>query len=167
MSLGIYAQQLLFINESLKQAISVKPGQTLALSYKGYNGNLEFAKQTVTDIDDSTITLGVNPEHLSFLKRKNGTPLLNQYKVIRIADIQAFRRITVARGLLKSTLRVGMYLGSVVLLYDLSGSANVGPARLFFTSVGLALGSYGLIELILPESTKYTMADGWTVHFAK
>ncbi|MEY3334831.1 MAG: hypothetical protein RLZZ176_3134, partial [Cyanobacteriota bacterium] len=84
----------------------------ISVSYMGYNGVPEFAKLTITDINDSFIILGVDPSRIAFLRGNTDGPILNTYKVIKIRDIVAFRRISVGRRILKSSLRIAAYVGT-------------------------------------------------------
>jgi hypothetical protein len=157
----IHAQSLLLMNQELNKVIQVVPGNLLAVSYKGYNGLTEFVKLTVTDISDSTITLGVDPNRVRLLQHKHDGPMLNTYKVIKISDIVAFRRMTFGRRLLKTSLSVATYVGTFVLMVELVKNPSISPAEAYFISLGAGIGSMLLLDAALPETTRYRMSEGW------
>jgi predicted secreted protein len=159
------AQHLLFYNIELQKSIRVLPGQTLAVSYVGYNGVVEYAKLTVTDITDSTVVLGVNPKKLPLFNNMKDGKHINTYKVVSLKDIQAFRRITVKRQLLKTTMRAALIAGTYLLIVDVTQNGNMNAGEIFMLSLGVGIAGNVAINTLLPDKVKYQMADGWQVKY--
>ncbi|MFI5222333.1 MAG: hypothetical protein ACHQK8_08410 [Bacteroidia bacterium] len=153
---------LYFINRAKHRIIEVKPGQMLSVKYKGYLGQMEFAKESVTDINDSMITLGINPEIFSpgIEKMLTNSPKFIHRKIY-IKDIVAFRRITLARSLMKTTLVGANIFGSYYLLFNYYKKNNFTTSETFFISLGVGIASTILINLIFPEKPKHRMENGW------
>ena len=96
---------LYFTNRAKNKIIEVHAGQQLSLKYNGYLGQPEFVKQTVTEITDSFIVLGINPEIFgSGFKNAVANNPKFVYKKVLLKDVISFRRITSGRQLLKTTL---------------------------------------------------------------
>lgn len=157
----LWAQTLELYHAESKKTIDIRPGQAVALTYKGYNGQLEFIKQTVTGITDSTLILGVDYEKLGINSAKKG-PMVNYHKTIKLDDIIGFRRMTIGRQLLKSGLRIGSVFGNFYAFYMFSNNSNYSAANVYFISLGTVFGSAILISWLLPENIKYEIRDGWT-----
>ena len=159
-------KSLYFFNSQKNKLIEVHEGHYLSLQYTGYLGQTEFVKNVVTAITDSTITLGVEMEKFGFLGTSNSR-LVPPHKIIRIKDITAFRKMTVARQLVKSACTIGAVLGSYFLLYDLYNSPSVSRGGAFFISIGVGVGSSLLFNALFPENVKYRLPDGWQVVVAE
>ncbi len=155
------AQDLLFVNKAQNKTITVKVGAKLFLGYRGYNGNTEFATNTVYEITDSTITFGINPNYLPFKRKPSAAT--NQYKIIRLKDITHFRKRSLGGQLTKDLLRTGTAIGSVFLLSDLYRNSNVSRSNAFLISLGVGVVTNLGIKLIYPENAKHTIADGWQI----
>lgn len=157
---SVYAQKkLVFINSTSQKVIELKVGHRAALLYAGYRGQVEFARETVTDITDSTITLGID------MNERLGKPGKHNrftYKTISIKDIKGFRRMTLGRQVAKTTLAAAGVVGSFYLLKNVY-SSDISNFSAFAISVGVGVGLYGINNLIFPENIKYYMQDGWTV----
>lgn len=161
------AQVLLNFNhpESGKK-IPVRSGTTLSIAYRGYLGQTEYFKSTLSVAGDSTLILG-NP---LIQERYLGDSKLKQAltsKEVRYSDLIAFRRISLGRMILKSTLSVGALVGSFVLLGDLYRNSDYTDLQKFGISIGSGLGVNVLIQLLLPENPKYKMEDGWEISIVK
>ncbi len=155
---------LYFINRSKHKIIEVKTGQQLSLKYKGYLGQPEFAKQTVTEITDSFIYLGVDPELLGDLFKKsisNNPKFI--YKKVLLKDIIAFRRMTVGRQFFKSSMMIATIFGTGYLLTDLYQKNKFTTLETLGISFGVGIGTSLLINLVLPENPKCFLSDGWEV----
>ena len=163
--LGSGAQpNLYFINRAKHKIIEVSIGQQLSIKYKGYLGQTEFVKQTVTDINDSFVTLGVDPEMLGkgFQAMMSNNPKFI-YRKVMIKDILAFRRITAGRQLLKVGLMMGNVAGSYYLLYNLYKKNDFSVGVTFLISFGVSVGTAVVINALLPENPKYQLNEGWEV----
>ncbi len=156
------AQQVVFFNPKLNKTITIKPGAKVFLGYNGYNGNTEFASNTVTAITDSSITLGVD---LSFwFPKKKPSASTNNYKTILLKDITHFRKRSVGGELVKNTLQIGAAVGSVLLLSDLYRNSDVSRSNAVFISIGAGLMLNLVTKIIFPENAKYRMQDGWIIN---
>ncbi len=155
---------LYFINRAKHKIIEVRVGQQLSIKYKGYLGQTEFVKQSVTDVNDSSVTLGIDPEMFGkgFKTMMSNNPKY-VYRKVMIKDIMAFRRMTAGRQLLKSGLMAGNIIGSYYLLYDLYRDNHFSIGVNFLISLGVGIGTSVIINAILPENPKYHLDDGWEV----
>jgi hypothetical protein len=156
------AQQVVFFNPKLNKTITVKQGAKVFLGYRGYNGNTEFASNTVTGITDSTITLGVDLSFWFPNKKPNATT--NNYKIILLKDITHFRKRSIGGELVKNTMQIGAAIGSVYLLSDLYRSSNVSRSSAVFISIGAGLLLNLTAKIIFPENAKYRIQDGWIIN---
>lgn len=129
--------------------------------YTGYQNQTELFNQIVTDITDSTIVLGMNLADAESNKKRIGRSMKTKFKVIKIADITGFRRITLGRQLAKSAVGIGLLVGSVVLLQSVYNAPNLDATTDFLLSMGIGFTVFGVQSVILPENIKYYMADGW------
>lgn len=156
------AQQVVFFNPKLNKTITVKPGAKVFLGYKGYNGNIEFASNTVTAITDSSITLGVN---LGFwLPNKKPSASTNNYKTISLKDITHFRKRSFGGEMIKSAMQIGAAVGSVFLLSDLYRSSDASRTGAVLISIGAGSLLNLSAKIIFPENAKYRMQDGWIIN---
>ncbi len=154
---------LYFISKTKHKIIEVKPGQQLSIKYKGYLGQSEFVKQTVTEINDSMITLGVDPTALGSIGKMLEKNPKYVYRKIYIKDITAFRRMTTSRQLLKSGLLIVNVVGSYILLTNLYTKNKLSSSQTFFISFGIGLGTSIIINALFPENPKYQLENGWEV----
>jgi hypothetical protein len=156
------AQQVVFFNPKLNKTITVKPGAKVFLGYIGYNGNTEFAANTVTAITDSTITLGVD---LSFwFPKRKPSASTNNYKTILLKDITHFRKRSFGGEMIKSTMQIGAAVGSVFLLSDLYRSTDVSRTGAVLISIGAGALLNLTAKIIFPENAKYRIQDGWIIN---
>lgn len=156
------AQQVVFFNPKINKTIIVKPGAKVFLGYKGYNGNTEFAANTVTAITDSTITLGVD---LSFwFPKRKPSASTNNYKTILLKDITHFRKRSFGGEMIKSTMQIGAAVGSVFLLSDLYRSSDVSRTGAVLISIGAGALLNFSAKIIFPENARYRMQDGWIIN---
>jgi hypothetical protein len=155
------AQNLLFVNKAQNKTITVKVGAKLFLGYRGYNGNTEFATNTVYEITDSTITFGINPEYMPFKRKPSAAT--NQYKIVRLKDITHFRKRSLGGQLTKDLLRTGAAIGSVFLLSDLYRNSNISRGNAFLISLGVGVATNLGIKLMFPENAKHAISDGWQI----
>ncbi len=156
-------KSLLFYNLQSNKTIHVKVGHRASILYKGYLGQIEFAKETVTDITDSTIVLGINlAETMPQIAPKPGKATRLTYKVIRIDDIVGFRRMTLGRQVAKLSLTVVGVVGTFVIFNQakLNGFSSFNASLITF---GAGLSFLWINNLLLPENIKYYMENGWQV----
>jgi hypothetical protein len=160
MSLFCFAQKsLLFYHIQTLRTIELKVGHKATILYKGYLGQAEFISQVVTEISDSTITLGTDAQSF-FASQKPGKNIKQVHKVIRISDITGFRRMTIGRQLGKAGLSIAGVVGSIYLLPYVYGS-GAGKGTAFFISFASGLTILGINQLVFPENIKYYFKDGW------
>lgn len=156
--LPVFAQKkALLIHAEKQKVLELKVGHRVALLYTGYRGQVEFACEMVSDITDSTITIGLKDGLLGSSKKGK-----QNYKTIAIKDIQGFRRMTLGRQLAKTAFTIGGVVGSFYLLRGVY-SSNLSNWSSFAISLGVGLGLYELNALIFPENIKYFMDEGWTI----
>jgi len=163
-STAINAQpNLYFINRSKHKVIEVIPGHQLSVKYNGYLGQPEFFKQTLSDITDSSITLGIDPEMFGASKKLLANNPRFMCRRIMLRDIVAFRRITLGRQLLKSTLMTANIVGTYFLLTDLYRNNRFSNLQTFLISLGVGIGTSYIINIAFPENPKYRLEDGWEI----
>jgi hypothetical protein len=157
MSKLLLAQEhIVFIQQQNGKIIQAKLGDQLSIKYRGYLGQTETFKQTLTAINDSSFVLG-----FQFLGQE-----LNAYKKIKYQDIIAFRRIGLGRTILKTSLSLGSAVGLILLLdrtYK-NETFNLGLGGRIGLSVGLGMGMSLLINGILPEKPNHFVKDGWQIY---
>ena len=151
--------QVVFTNVKLNKMITVSPGQTLVLLYKGYLGQTEMIKNMVTEISDSTITIAITPTSLNFWSNKNKVE--QNYKCIRIKDIKGFRRISIGRLLFKNVLTLGAVIGTYAILNNINKGKPGNLGRDLLISLGIGIGIKTSVDLMFPENIKYLMEEGW------
>ena len=155
-----FSQELWFTNAAKNKVIKARVGNMVYVTYKGYNGQHEFATQILSEITDSTITLGLGPGNV-FGAGKKYTAAANAYKVINIKDITAFRKRSVGGVSLNALISAGSVVGSVFLLDDLIRTNNISTGNALLISLGAGLVvRYGTM-LLFPVNAKYKMSDGW------
>lgn len=162
-SASCFAQKrLLFYNTQTLKTIELKEGHKASILYKGYNGQIEFVSHIVSEITDSTITIGTDMSSL-FPNRKPGSFIRSTHKVIRIEDIIGFRRMTLGRQWAKAGVSVAGIVGSFYLLHGVYNNASISNAGAFFISLGTGFALLGVNQLLFPENIKYYFKDGWEV----
>jgi hypothetical protein len=162
-SVSGYAQKsLLFYNTKKKKTILAKEGMRVSILYKGYQGQVEFAKEIIREITDSTITLGIDITQLAPNIRPGKINKLT-YKTVRVEDIIGFRKMGVGRQVAKSVVAIGGVVGSFYFLRHIYSSGNIGTGSSFLISLGVGAGLVAVNELLFPENIKHYMEDGWAV----
>lgn len=156
----LMAQELVFINTTTQQVITVKPGAKLFLAYKGYNHNVEFAANIVMDITDSTVILGSGNVFDGVVRKPNAS--LNSTKVIRLADITHFRKRSLGGQLARDFLRIGVTVGAILGLRDLYQYHNLTTLQTFGVSIGVGVLASYTVKWIFPENANNAISDGWT-----
>lgn len=162
---GLYAQKTIrFIHARSHKVIEACVGQTLSVQYLAYNNQLFHYKSIITDITDSSITLGTindnaQPEWVQKLSGKYDA----SYRIILLKDIVSFRRITagriIAKSLLSTSILVATYVGGI----DLFRYNKIGFWETLGVSVGIGVGTALITAFVLPENPKYKLADGWII----
>ncbi len=147
-------EHIVFIHQQNGKVIRAKLGDQLSIKYRGYLGQTETFKQTLTAINDSSFVLG-----FQFLGQE-----LNACKKIKHQDIIAFRRIGLGRTILKTSLSLGSAVGVILLLDRTYKSETYSLGRRIGLSVGLGMGMSLLINGILPDKPKYQVKDGWQIY---
>ncbi|MCF8445445.1 MAG: hypothetical protein K9H61_00505, partial [Bacteroidia bacterium] len=131
---------------------------------KGYLGQTEYFKNTLTEIKDSSFVLGVP------IFRRNGGNMGNeidqqfQCKEIRYLDVIAFRKASIGRNVFKSTLTLGAAVGTVFLFDKLYQKNQVSTFAKIGISIGVGLSLNYLINLAIPEKPNHKMTDGWQIN---
>lgn len=161
-----FAQQVQFKNEN-GLTITIKQGDQISLFYKGYLGQKQYSNVDFLFGTDSSIVVG-NSIH-SFNERAADYLLIRglQQKEILFKDIIAFRRISLARKTIKSTLNIMAYTGFALALSDISANEKLNYGQSLLYSLAGGIGISLLINLALPENPKYKMNEGWQVQTIK
>lgn len=158
-------QLLNIVNSQTGKIIKVNQGDRMTIQYHGYNGQLSFVKDEVTGADDSCIYLGrsyeATSEKLSQRLQKNGR---GYQHIIKFRDIVQFRRESMGRTLLKSSvLGLPIAFGSYLLVSDyLKYHQSASSFEQFFVVSAIGLGSVSLPKLLLPENLKHKVGNEWT-----
>lgn len=161
----IQAQTIVFINPNEGKIIHAKEGDMLSIRYKGYLGQTEYFKNTLTLIGDSSFILGI-----PFGSDENmGSKLQQQlqYKEIKYSDVIAFRRSGMGRTFLKSTLSIGAIVGSFYVLNGLYTRNQVSDLGKIGLSLGVGLSFNLLINVAFPDKPNHKMKDGWQIKTLK
>lgn len=158
-------QLLNIVNSQTGKIIKVKLGDRMTIQYHGYNGQLSFVKDEVTGADDSCIYLGRSYEgisdKISQRLQKNGR---GYQTIIKFKDIVQFRRESMGRTLLKSSvLGLPIAFGSYLLVSDyLKYHQSASAFEQFLVVSTIGLGSVSLPKLLLPENLKHKVGNTWT-----
>lgn len=156
-------KRLLFYNTQTLKTVELKEGHRASILYKGYNNQIEFMTDAVTQITDSTITLGL--DMTSFLpNRKPGQTISSKHKIIRIEDIIGFRRMTLGRQWAKIGVNIAGIVGSFYLLHGVYNNSSISNGGAFLISLGTGFAILGVGQLLFPENIKYYFKDGWQVN---
>ncbi|MES2380111.1 MAG: hypothetical protein V4538_03660 [Bacteroidota bacterium] len=161
---GLYAQKTIrFINTRSNEVIEASIGQTLSVQYLAYNNQLFHHKNVITDITDSSITLGnINEPQIEWVQKLSGKYDAS-YRIILLKDIVSFRRITTGRTIAKSLLSTSILVATYVGGIDLFRYNKIGFWETLGISVGIGLTTTLITAFILPENPKYKLADGWVI----
>jgi hypothetical protein len=160
----IFAQKsLLFLNTKTSKTIEVSEGQTLSIQYRGYNNQLYHYKNTVTEINDSSIVLGNIAEEPAVWIQKISKKYEPNYRVVAIKDIVSFRRITLGRILGKSLISTTFSVGSIFAFYGIINNSNGNYFQAFFISLGIGMLPPILNSFILPENPVNKIKNDWIV----
>ncbi len=156
------AQQVQFRNEQ-GYTITIKHGDQISLFYNGYLGQKQFSNVDFLYGTDSSIFVG---NSYNGLNEKAADYLLIrglQQKEILFKDIIAFRRISLARKTIKSTLNIMAYTGFALALSDISANEKLNYGQSLLYSLAGGIGISLIMNLALPENPKYKMNEGWQV----
>ncbi len=156
------AQQVVFKNIVTNKVVVIKPGAKVFLGYKGYNGMLEFASNTVTEITDSTITLGADMRQ--WFPNQKPKASTNNYKIIYLKDITHFRKRSLGLDITKNLIQIGATIGAVFLLSDLYRNTNVSNTNAILISFGVGITLNLATKLVFPENAKNSMSNGWLIN---
>ncbi len=163
-AIGLYAQKTVrFINTRSHEVIEASIGQTLSVQYLAYNNQLFHFKNVITDITDSSITLGtINDTQIEWVQKLSGKYDAT-YRIILLKDIVSFRRVTagriIAKSLLSTSILVATYVGGI----DLFRYNKIGFWETLGISIGIGITTTAITAFTLPENPKYKLADGWVV----
>jgi hypothetical protein len=163
-SCQVFAQKsLIFLNTNTNETIEVSVGQTLSIKFKGYNNQLFYVKNIVTEINDSNIVLGNEAVEPPVWAQKLSKKFEPNYRVVDIKDIVAFRRITAGRTLGKSLLTSSIMLGTFFGTIDLFRNTQLGTWQTVFLSIGIGMATSVVNAFVLPENPKNLMKKGWVI----
>jgi len=160
----IFAQKsLLFLNIKTGVTIEVSEGQTLSIQYRGYNNQLYHYKNTVTEINDSSIVLGNIDDEPKVWIQKLSKKYESNYRIVAIKDIVAFRRITAGRILVKSLVSTTLSIGSIIAFYGIINNSKGNYFQPFLLSIGIGIGTSILNSFILPDNPKNKIKNDWVI----
>lgn len=158
---------LLFLNTNTNQTIEVTVGQTLSVQYKGYNNQIYYYKNVVTEINDSSIMLGYPSNELPVWAQKLSKKFEPNYRTINTKDIVSFRRITAGRTLGKSLIASSISIGTYITSFNLLRNSGLTELEYIFISMGIGIVTTGLNSFILPENPKYKISENWVITVRK
>ncbi|AMS25685.1 hypothetical protein AEM51_00260 [Bacteroidetes bacterium UKL13-3] len=161
-SLSCFAQKrLVFTNVQKQKVVELRVGNRATFYYKGYMDQPECVKETISDITDSTVVLGLSYDGLlpKSITKPGKYPKL-MHKIIRIEDITGFRKMGTGRMLAKSAVSIGGIFASYYLLKNIY-SSNMSSGTSILLSMGVGFGLLGVTELLFPENIKHYTEDGW------
>lgn len=145
---SVFSQNALRFNNIItKDTVWLFENDKVIIQYKGYLKQNEEVKARVLQINDSNIVLG---------SKIFGVLTVN--KTIKISDIEGFKRFSRARRILKTTLSVGVVVGSIFLPEAIGVTSSLG---IYATTVAAGLVGVGVIELIFSSKVKNTLNTGW------
>jgi hypothetical protein len=148
----IYAQQkLVFSFPTTGQTVEFTEGNKISILYKGYLGQVEYASDIIRDLNDTTLTL--------MMRTGLGKPKM---RIIRIADIIAFRRISLGRQLAKLGVSIAGIASSYYLVRYIYRS-SLHPAAQFGLSLSSGIAVFSLNNHILPDFPNCFLEDGWVL----
>lgn len=160
----IFAQKsLLFLNTKTSKTIEVSEGQTLSIQYRGYNNQLYHYKNTVTEINDSSIVIGNIADEPAIWIQKLSKKYDPDYRVIDVKDIVSFRRITAGRILAKTLISTALSVGSIFAFYGIVNNSNGNYMQAILVSFGIGLMPPIFNAFILPENPVNKIKDGWVI----
>ncbi|MFY7734329.1 MAG: hypothetical protein ACOVSR_12660 [Bacteroidia bacterium] len=160
----IFAQKsLIFLNTKTNETIEVSVGQTLSIKFKGYNNQLFYVKNIVTEINDSNIVLGHETDEPPVWAQKLSKKFEPNYRVVDIKDIVAFRRITAGRTLGKSFLSSTIVLGTFFGTINLFRNTQLETWQTVFLSLGIGMATSVINAFVLPENPKNKISDNWVI----
>jgi hypothetical protein len=160
----IFAQKsLIFLNTKTNETIEVSVGQTLSIKFKGYNNQLFYVKNIVTEISDSNIVLGHEADEPPVWAQKLSKKFEPNYRVVDIKDIVAFRRITAGRTLRKSFLSSTIMLGTFFGTIDLFRNTQLETWQTVLLSLGIGMATSVVNAFVLPENPKNKISDNWVI----
>jgi hypothetical protein len=160
----IFAQKsLIFLNTKTNETIEVSVGQTLSIKFKGYNNQLFYVKNIVTEISDSNIVLGHEADEPPVWTQKLSKKFEPNYRVVDIKDIVAFRRITAGRTLGKSLLSSTIMLGTFFGTIDLFRNTQLETWQTVLISIGIGTATSVINAFVLPENPKNKISDNWLI----
>lgn len=145
---------IIFENKRSGKIIKARLGDQIHVKYRGYLGQTESFKHTLTEINDSNFMLGID-----YLGEN-----LSNYKIIQYKDIVAFRRMSIGRVFLKSTLSIGSAIGTILVLDRLYKEQSLSFGQRIGVSLGVGLGVNILINALLPENPNHWVKDGWEIY---
>lgn len=160
----IFAQKsLIFLNTKTNETIEVSVGQTLSIKFKGYNNQIFYVKNIVTEISDSNIVLGHETDEPPVWAQKLSKKFEPNYRVVDIKDIVAFKRITAGRTLGKSFLSSTIMLGTFFGTIDLFRNTQLETWQTVFLSLGIGMATSVINAFVLPENPKNKISDNWVI----
>jgi hypothetical protein len=151
---------LVFTNIYNQKTITAQLGSTISVYYKGYLNQIQFTKNTLSAITDSSIILGLMFEPTA-AKAISEKPKF--YTEILLRDIVAFRKISLGKNLLKTTAQFGAIYGGFFVLQNYIQRDKNTTLQNFGITLGIGLGSTILIKLLFNEKPKYKISKGWQV----
>jgi len=151
-------QKIIFYNQKNHKKIIAEYGSNLSVYYNGYLGQKEFYKNTITNVTDSSVFLGIMNSDIGIFKN-----ILPSGKEIMINDITVFRKISNGRNLSKSLFSIAVIFGSFYLLNQQINKNNNSVLENFAITLGIGITSKAIVNIIFNEKPKHKINDGWVV----
>lgn len=154
---------LLFLNKNNNKAIEVEVGNTLSIQYVGYNNQIYFTKNVVTEINDTSIVLGHYGGELPLWIQKLSKNYESGFKIVQIKDIVSFRKISNTRLLGKSLLSTTITVSAFVGTYNLFRNGNLSPLSSILISLGIGFGTTLFNSYVLPDNPLNKINNDWLI----
>ncbi len=155
------------MNPATGKTIEARQGNWLTVTYKGYLGQTDMYKQTISHVTDSSVFLGLYLPELSYESQQTLAGLGLGYREVLLRDILTFRRMSAGRTVLKSFLSFGALVGSIVVLNNLYENSGYSTAAKYGISLGVGLGAKYLVNVLVSDRPKYAVKDGWEIRYLR
>ncbi|MFN4083937.1 MAG: hypothetical protein ACK4K9_09920 [Bacteroidia bacterium] len=159
-AIAISQNTLIIENLNTGKKFKAIPGSTISVYYSGYQNQIEYYKNTLLDLTDSSIVLGMF--YLPQLSYGNEKP--KPYKEILLKDITKIRKISIGKNLIKTALNIATIYGSFYIFQNHINRQNYSTLQNFGITLSFGIGSNVFVNSILNEKPKFSIKDGWKIY---